>query len=367
MKHAFSIAAIGLLASVVASSATCAEPFRKLPDAERIIAAKNAGYFPVMIKLKDGALVAVIRAGATHLGRGGRLDILRSTDGGRTWSKPITAIDSPWDDRNPALGQMSDGTLVLAYAEVRCYNDKGEFVWKPNTYFPYTVTSSDGGLTWSEKKPFQGPWSDVSPYGKILVCKDGTALMSIYRFPSEGVGILRSKDQGKTWGDYTQVPGKDETQIIELADGRLMIVGRLEGDNQHGLIVSESDDQGRTWVRTRKLMKPNQWPFDATMLQSGNLLLSFGSRITGLGSRAGGPFGAGVVLSKNQGKTWDFEHQTLIGWDSHSGDTGYPSTVQLGDGTIVTMYYAVGAGTSPDIQAIVIRYTEKQLENAMAK
>ena len=37
----------------------------------------------------------------------------------------------------------------------------------------------------------------------------------------------------------------------------------------------------------------------------------------------------------------------LIGWDSASEDTGYPSTVQLDDGTIVTMYYAVGTPTLP--------------------
>ena len=55
-----------------------------------------------------------------------------------------------------------------------------------------------------------------------------------------------------------------------------------------------------------------------------------------------------------------------LGWDSLSGDTGYPSTVQLDDGTIVTMYYAVGTATSPDTQAIVVRYTEKQLAEAMS-
>jgi hypothetical protein len=35
--------------------------------------------------------------------------------------------------------------------------------------------------------------------------------------------------------------------------------------------------------------------------------------------------------------------------------------VQLDDGTIVTMYYAVGTAESPDEQAIVVRYREEQV------
>jgi Neuraminidase (sialidase) len=348
---------VALLALVPA--AIHAESPRKLSEAERVIAVRGQGYFPVMIKLRDGTLGAVVRGGASHLGKEGRLDYLRSTDGGRTWSAPIVAVDGPWDDRNPALGEMPDGTLVIAYAEARCYEADGTFRWKPDTYSALFVTSKDGGRTWSPRQPFRGPWSDVSPYGKITVLKDGTALMSIYQYPSQATGILRSKDNGATWGDYTGVPGHDETQVLALPDGRLMAFSRMDGDREHGLLLSESDDQGRTWVRTRQLLRAMQWPFDATVLQSGQVLLSYGSRE--------GLMGAGVMLSRDQGKTWDEEHRVLIGWDSLGVDTGYPSTVQLDDGTIVTMYYAVGTAASPDTQAIVVRYTEAMLAKSMTQ
>ena len=72
-----------------------------------------------------------------------------------------------------------------------------------------------------------------------------------------------------------------------------------------------------------------------------------------------------MVLSRDGGKTWDEAHRVLLGWDSLNMDTGYPSTVQLDDGTIVTMYYAVGTATLPGAQAIVVRYTEEQLAEAM--
>ena len=267
------------------------------------------------------------------------------------------AVDSPWDDRNPALGQMPDGTLVLAYGEAHSYRADGTFDLAAGPYLPFVVTSTDGGKTWSSKRPLTAPWPNASPYGKITVCKDGTALLSIYQMPSNGTGVLRSRDNGKTWGDYSPVPGHDETQVLETPDGRLMAFSRMDGDTKNGLLLSESDDHGRTWVRERKLMKAQQWPFDATVLASGRLLLSYGSRVDHLG--------AGVVLSDDGGKTWDVDRRVLVGWNSLRGDTGYPSTVQLDDGTIVTMYYAVGTADSPDTQAIVIRYTEKQLDETV--
>jgi hypothetical protein len=360
MMRTYELSIVSLIAAVTLATsggpaAVAAQPAGFLRKAERVIAARGEGYFPVMIKLRDGSLGAVIRGGATHLGLGGRLDFIRSSDGGRTWSKPVVAIDSPWDDRNPALGQMPDGTLVLAYGEAHSYRPDGTFDLAAGPYLPFLVTSSDGGRTWSQKRPFPTPWPNASPFGKITVCKDGTALLSIYQMPSNALGILRSKDNGRTWGDFSPIPGHDETQVIELPDGRLMAFARMDGAKDHGLLLSESDDKGYTWGRTRKLLKPNQWPFDATVLQSGHLLLSHGSRL------GAGQFGAGVLLSDDLGKTWNKEGSLLLGCDSQSLDTGYPSTVQLDDGTIVTMYYAVGTASSPDKQAIVVRYTEQQL------
>jgi hypothetical protein len=334
---------------------------RVLKGTERIVAITGQGYFPVMIRLQDGSLGAAIRGGATHLGLGGRLDFIRSTDGGRTWSKPVVAIDSEWDDRNPALGQMPDGTIVLGYMELHGYRSDGSFDWNAGPSLPFFVTSGDNGGTWSAKQPLAAPWKNASPFGKITVCKDGMALLSLYETPSKGVAVLRSKDNGRTWGDASILPGHDETQVIELPDGRLMAFARMDGEKEAGLLLSESDDQGRTWIRSRKLLQPNQWPFDATVLKSGHLLLSFGSRI------GAGQFGAGVMLSRDLGKTWDEKTLALLGSDSLDTDTGYPSTVQLDDGTIVTMYYAVGTAASPETQAIVVRYTESQLDEAAAQ
>ena len=203
----------------------------------------------------------------------------------------------------------------LAYAEARSYRPDGTFDLNAGPYMPFMVTSTDGGRTWSAKQPFWSPFPNPSPFGKIAVCKDGTALMVVYQMPSNAVGIIRSTDNGRTWGDYSQLPGHDETQVTELPDGRLMAFTRLEEPGGAGLLLSESSDKGRTWGNTRRLMKAQQWPFDATVLKSGHILISYGSRLD--------HFGAGVVLSRDDVKTWDEAHQTLIGWDSLSTDTGY--------------------------------------------
>ena len=44
--------------------------------------------------------------------RGGRAMLIRSTDGGTTWGKPETIVDSPRDDRHPALCELDDGTVL---------------------------------------------------------------------------------------------------------------------------------------------------------------------------------------------------------------------------------------------------------------
>ena len=58
---------------------------RKLEKVERIEAVRDGGYFPVLIRLTNGTLAAVVRGGigARHMGPGGRLDLITSRDGGR--------------------------------------------------------------------------------------------------------------------------------------------------------------------------------------------------------------------------------------------------------------------------------------------
>ncbi len=334
---------------------------------ERVVAARGQGYFPVMIRLKDGSIGAVIRGGAPHIGVKGRLDWIRSEDGGRSWSKPTVIVDSKWDDRNPSLGQMANGTIVVGYAEASTYDEQGKWDTSAGSYDLFYVTSRDGGKSWSEKrKLYPGPILNGSPFGRIVHDRHGTALMAIYggRNPSytgtekldgeagDFSGIIRSRDNGGSWGDFSMIlAGHNEASLQLLPDGKLIAVVRTESG---ALSVTESNDDGYHWSPPRKLTKRGQHPADICLLKSGTLLVTYGNRLR--------PCGVGCVLSGDRGKTWDYEHRLMLAWDSENADCGYPSTVQLGDGTILTLYYSVGTESLPGMaQSICLRYGETAL------
>ncbi|MCA9057815.1 MAG: exo-alpha-sialidase, partial [Planctomycetaceae bacterium] len=98
-------------------------------------------------------------------------------------------------------------------------------------------------------------------------------------------------------------------------------------------LQSHSDDGGRTWSVPRTI---GVWglPSHLLRLADGRLLMSYGHR------RA--PLGIQVRLSEDHGDSWS-EAIVLYG-DGATGDLGYPSTVQLADGSLCTVWYEVVTG-----------------------
>jgi len=82
-------------------------------------AAGGYAAFPDICRLPGGELLCVFYSGYAHVSepnaqwpRGGRV-MVRSSDQGRTWSKPLVIIDTPQDDRDPSIACLKDGTLLL--------------------------------------------------------------------------------------------------------------------------------------------------------------------------------------------------------------------------------------------------------------
>ena len=339
----------------------------RLDGVEDVAIVQGAGYFPVLVTLKDGSLGAAVRGGDAHVGIKGRLDWIHSEDGGGTWPDPATIVDSQWDDRNAGVGVMPDGTVVMAYAEASTYNDEGKWDTSRGKYTLYYVYSTDNGRKWTDKIPLcPDLFHSGSPYGRIITLRDGTALMQIYgsqhaflkptqALAKQNASIVRSTDNGRTWGDLSIV-AKDynEISLEEMPDGRIVAAMRSgRGDTA----VCESSDKGRTWSEPRTITKVSHHPPDLCLLDSGALLMVYGCRLS--------PKGVQAILSDDGGKTWAFDHRVFLAWTALNSDCGYPSAVQLDDGTIVMLYYAVGTSTLEGRQCRCVRFTEDQLRRAM--
>lgn len=315
----------------------------QLGNSSRVTVVSGGGYFPVMIRLKSGELMAVLRGGAPHIGVKGRLDIVTSKDEGKTWSSPTTVVDSPGDDRNPALGQLKNGDIVLAYAVLLGYDSSGLKLdpSKRQADGVYMVRSSDGGKTWTKPERSESTHAllkngSLSPYGKIVQLPDGAVLMSVYyQFPDDRGNqeyVFRSHDSGKTWGDPV-LAGEhyNETGLLALPDGQVLAALRSEIGGH--LAIAASKDGGRTWSAPTQITRDKEHPGDLIRLKNGNILLTYGERNK--------PFGVEAIVSRDCGKTWDKAFKTVLADDAASTDCGYPSSVQLPNGNVVTIYYQV--------------------------
>ncbi|MCL4543697.1 MAG: glycoside hydrolase [Chloroflexi bacterium] len=286
---------------------------RALPSTRETLAYKDGGLFPVLALAANGVVIAVVRGGAGHLGRSGRIKIIRSFDGSLAWSPPSVVADSEWDDRNPALGVSRRGTLILAYHRQGRYDDQGNFRDDlPPVDQPVAgmlTRSFDSGLTWEKPRPLGiDLFRRDSAFGKIVSLPDGTLLLPIYgalhptlvsekaRDLSANAGcnyLLRSRDDGQTWGEPSLIAvDVNETALVVLPDGALLAAMHAELPNP-GLRLARSQDGGLTWSEPVQLTGRRQAPGDCLLLSNRDLLLTYGNRnppyrIEGLVSRDGG-------------------------------------------------------------------------------
>jgi hypothetical protein len=321
--------------------------------------------WPTLARRRDGEVWAVWSgAREGHVCPFGKVEAMTSRDDGATWTWPRTLLDSAIDDRDAGVLETAKGTLLvttftsLAYEPMLEAAEKKEpgaaGAWEPARLRAWQAVhgrlnaegrkaelgqwllrSTDGGTTWSARTPT----IVNSPHGPVPLA-DGRLLYAGKELwtAAKRIGVCESLDDGQMWRWLAAIPtrpgdevvrGYHELHAVETADGRVLAHIRNHNKTNAGeTLQSESNDGGRTWSEPRSI---GVWglPSFLLRLRDGRLLMTYGHRRP--------PFGNQARLSEDHGRTWS--EPLILSGDGVAGDLGYPSTVELADGSLLTLWY----------------------------
>jgi sialidase-1 len=312
--------------------------------------------WPTLTRLHGGELLVTYSGGReAHVCPFGRVEIIRSSDNGRSWSWPETVLDTPIDDRDSGVCETPAGSLLVTTFTSLAYEDalKKANGWDPqrlahwravNLRAPaerrkemlgtWMLRSTDGGMTWSTlyRVPVNSPHGPVAASGGRLLYA-GKKLWDSGR----KVGFCESTDDGVSWRWLSDIPARagdtaaeyHELHAVEAGDGRIIVQIRNHNTANAGeTLQCESADGGHSWTSPRPT---GVWgmPSHLVRLRDDRLLMTYGYR------RA--PFGNLARISEDHGRTWSAP--LVISNDGAGSDLGYPSTVELPNGEFVTVWY----------------------------
>ena len=334
-----------------------------------IVNRATEGYFcyqawPSVCRDENGVLYAVCSGHRiAHVGPYGKNLMFVSHDEGETWSAPQIVNDTFLDDRDAGVLSMGDGKMLISW-----FNLQPEFYWNREEEFSkgaypdlmkamydhwhqlspedsfhgsFVRLSQDSGKTWGEK--IRVPVT--APHGPIQL-KNGD-LFYIGKLHDENgdfhnslpIGVYKSENGGKDWSYLSTIPIPEgtigdnfhEPHAVELPNGRILGAIRAQGANvahTFTIYLTHSDDGGKTWsipVSTDFCGSPPHL-----------MLHSSGAVIMTYASRKSPDFGERVRVSYDGGLTWSEETELNI---VSPRDLGYPATVELSDGSLLTVYY----------------------------
>jgi len=266
----------------------------------------SAGYwhvsFPTPIDLKPDLLESFGRAGFpadVDAPTGGRALICRSSDNGKTWTRPETLVDTPGDDRHPVIAQLPDGTLVCVFFVIdNWYGYEAPPEGRNKNSRVASIRSTDGGQTWSEPVYMPSPFKYYDRMcGKPIVLPSGSLLLSTYGKEAwanspEQLGVYRSNDSGKSWQFVSRLKSTagalDEPAITRARDGRIVMVARPDGR------IAFSSDEAKSWTKPEAFGVKMVAPCLLT-LTDGTIVCLFGWGSTG---------GIQIMWSDDNGHTW---------------------------------------------------------------
>ncbi len=332
---------------------------------------------PGMIVARDGSIL-VFAEGRRGDGSDPRRDknapidivMRRSTDNGRTW-QPLVVIDSgfrpngdladfgdptpvldattgtvflfygQWPDiapRNVAYGQSTDSDDGNQTVWVRSSTDHGK-TWsdRKQIVYPDEPNETSDGLYWRQAEP--GPGSGIQLQWQDHKTRNGRLIIPAKRAASKTPDgqvtvepfVFYSDDHGKTWqvGKVTPGPDANESEVVELTDGRVLLDARQNsGDFRRRHL---STDGGVTWGADN--------PDDIRLTKVDGSLARYSAKRAGHDRDRilfSGPRGQGG-LNRNNITVWSSydEGKTFVKpVQFNSGFAAYSVVQRLSDGTI---------------------------------
>ena len=346
-------------------------------DRKRIICSNPDSIFryfgwPSVARLQDGTL-AMTCSGfrLKHICPFGKAVISYSRDEGEHWTRPAPVIDTILDDRDSGIVPFKDNRVIMtsfnnSIAQQHIWNgvQSGEHSWKEDSLRALSEAylsaaeqdgresdflgstykiSEDGGYTFGELRRL--PVS--APHGPCLL-NDGGLLFVGHDFhflksEQDHVQVykMNSRDEFEFLTTIENVRSKNgklflqcEPHAIQLPDGKIIVHSRVEGQDgdecKFTTYQSESYDGGKTFSKPHQILADKGGaPAHLYLHSSGVLMSLYGYREA--------PYGVRAMFSRDEGETWDTDY--VLDMDGQSGDLGYPASVELNDGRMLTVFY----------------------------
>ena len=332
--------------------------------------------FPSIITRPDGELLVAFRraperrafgeAGITHTDPNSYLVLVRSMDGGKSWSQEPQLISA-----HPFGGSQDPCMVALQNGEILCASytwslmqpaaiaklkqpvaREGNFVFLGG----YLIRSKDGGKSWSppfipssvpEEANLDIFGAKIPAYNRGAMCEgsDGRLYWVVASTRTNatrhtGTDLLISRDHGDSW-TYAGPVARDakiqfnETSLYETPNGTLVAFIRSEGFNDH-TVIARSTDHGKNFSWTDAGFQGH--PHHAIRLPDDRVLLVYGYRHA--------PFGIRARILNAECTDASTAPEIILREDGGNGDLGYPwATMVKKDRALVVYYFNQGDGT----------------------
>ena|SRR5690606_10915761 len=236
-----------------------------------------------------------------------------SSDGGLTWTSQdeiVVPNEGGMNVMSVSLLRLQSGEIALFYLRKNSTED----------CIPMLRISRDEARSWSEAIPCitdkQGYF--VLNNARVIQLKDGRLMMAVALHNTPGgewkgqadLFAYYSDDNGQTWISSKKVPNDtdivtQEPGLIELKDGRIMMYIRASGGFQQ---LSYSSDRGGTWspIETSNIPSPLSPATIEKVPGSNDWLLVWNNNDGSNPELKGKRTPITAAISSDEGKTWKY-------------------------------------------------------------